>query len=192
MNKKELEIPLRLRKIDALLKRLHETFPKYSIISEEYGRRMAGYLGEKSLKYYLSLLKDKNYLIFHNLRLPDTSGEHFFEIDLLLISPKFLLTIDAKNYRGELHFDGKFDQFIQTVGDKKKSYSCPIAQTNRHKMQLRKLLESAKFPSIQIENLVVFTNPSAIITATPDHKQVHKVIKSTSFLSKIDLIEKKI
>ncbi|WP_010676672.1 nuclease-related domain-containing protein [Bacillus timonensis] len=191
MRKKELEIPLRIRKLEALLKRLLETQPKYQQIRDEYGRRMSGYRGEQSLQYYLTFLKEKNYLIFHNLRLPDTSGEHFFEIDLLLVSPTFLLIIDAKNYRGELYFDGKFDQLIQTYQDKRKSYHCPVAQINRHQLQLKKLLETFKIPPIPIETLVIFTNPNAIIDASTDFKHAHKVIKSPSFLTKMELFEKR-
>ncbi|MFT4416430.1 nuclease-related domain-containing protein [Fredinandcohnia humi] len=191
MNKKELEKPLKVRKLEALLPRLQESHPKYEAISDELGRRMSGYRGEQSLTYYLSFLKDKYYLIFHNLRLPDTSGEHFFEIDILLICPSFILLIDAKNYRGELHFDSMFEQFIQTYEDKKKAYPCPIAQMNWHHTQLKRLLESHKFPLIPIETLVIFTNPSAIITASHGHKQIHRLIKGTSFLSKIELMEKR-
>lgn len=59
MRKKELEIPLRIRKLEAELKRLPESHPKYQEISDEYGRRMSGYRGEQSLTYYLSFLKEK-------------------------------------------------------------------------------------------------------------------------------------
>lgn len=191
MIKKELEMPLRLRKLEALLRRLDEYHPKYAEIREEYGKRISGYRGEQSLKYYLSFLKEKDYLALHNLRLPDISGEHFFEIDILLICPTYILIVDAKNFRGELYFDGKFEQLIQTADDKKKAYSCPISQINRHQMQLRRMLQYLKFPLIPIETLVIFTNSSSIISASNDHKQIHKVIKSQSFLSRIDLFEKR-
>ncbi|MFD1778538.1 nuclease-related domain-containing protein [Fredinandcohnia salidurans] len=191
MRKKELEIPLRIRKLEAELKRLPESHPKYQEISDEYGRRMSGYRGEQSLKYYLSFLKEKNYSIFHNLRLPDISGEHYFEIDILLISPNYQLIIDAKNYRGELYFDGKFDQLIQTYKDTKKPYHCPVAQITRQQLQLKRLLETFKLTSPPIETLVVFTNPNAIIDASIDFKHFYKVIKSPSFLTKIELFEKR-
>ncbi|MCH1625726.1 nuclease-related domain-containing protein [Fredinandcohnia quinoae] len=190
MNKKELEIPLRVRKLEALLRRLAENHPRYTDISSEYARRMSGYRGEQSLKYYLSFLKEKEYLIFHNLRLPDTSGEHFFEIDLLIVTPTFTLIIDAKNYRGELLFDGKFNQLIQTYKEEKKVYPCPIAQINRQQQQLKKLLTTNKFSPLPIESLAVFTNPSALLTATPNHKQIQKVIKSTKFLDMVETFEK--
>ncbi|MDR4889289.1 NERD domain-containing protein [Fredinandcohnia sp. QZ13] len=191
MIKKELEMPLRLRKLEALLRRVDEFHPKYAEIREEFRKRMSGYRGEQSLKYYLSFLKEKDYLTLHNLRLPDISGEHFFEIDILLMSPTYILIIDAKNYRGELYFDGKFEQLIQTIDDRKKAYSCPIAQINRHQLQFRRLLQQLKFPPILSESLVVFTNPTSIISASKGHNQIQKVIKSTSFLSRIELFEKR-
>ncbi|MEH7224971.1 hypothetical protein V7112_14275 [Bacillus sp. JJ1566] len=69
MIKKALEKPLRIRKLKAALKRLLESDQRYQVINDEFGRRMYGYRGEQSLQYYLSFLKEKNYLIFHNLRL---------------------------------------------------------------------------------------------------------------------------
>lgn len=191
MNKKELKIPLRVRKLKALLGRLSESHPKYQEISDEFHRRMSGYRGEQSLQYYLTFLKENNYLIFHNLRLPDISGKHFFEIDILLISPTFLLIIDAKNYRGELYFDWKFDQLIQSYKDTRKSYNCPVTQITRHQLQLKRLLETFKIPLTPIETLVIFTNPNAFIDASKDFKYYNKVIKSPSFLQKIELFEKR-
>ncbi|MEH7225333.1 nuclease-related domain-containing protein [Bacillus sp. JJ1566] len=191
MNKKELKIPRRIRKLKVLFKRLEESHPKYLEINDEHGRRMAGYRGEQSLQYYLTFLKEKNYHIFHNLRLPDVSGKHFFEIDILLINPTFQLIIDAKHYRGELYFDGKFDQLIQTYKETRKSFNCPVTQINRHQLQLTRFLENLKSPSIPIEKLVIFTNPNAIIDASKDFKHYNKVIKSPSFNSKIELFEKR-
>ncbi len=191
MIKKELKIPMRIKKLGALLKRLSETYPKFKENSDEYHRRMSGYRGEQSLQYYLTFLKENNYFIFHNLRLPDISGKHFFEIDILLISPTFILIIDAKHYRGELYFDGKFDQLIQIYTDTKKSYPCPVAQITRHQHQLKRLLETFKIPSIPIETLVIFTNPNSIINASTDFKHYNKVIKSPSFIQKIELFEKR-
>ncbi|MCC3356067.1 NERD domain-containing protein [Bacillus sp. REN16] len=191
MNKKELKIPRRVRKLKALIKRLVETYPRYQEISDEYGRRMAGYRGEQSLQYYLTFLIEKNYLIFHNLRLPDISGKHYFEIDILLISPTFILIIDAKHYRGELYFDGKFDQLIQTYKDTRKSYQCPVAQITRHQQQLNRILKTFKIPTIPIETLVIFTNPNTIIDASTNFKHYQKVIKSPSFIQKIELYEKR-
>ncbi|THE13081.1 NERD domain-containing protein [Bacillus timonensis] len=191
MNRKELKIPQRILKLKAALRRTSESHPKYQELSDEYGRRMSGYRGEQSLQYYLTFLNEKTYLNFHNLRLPDISGKHFFEIDILLMSPTFILIIDAKNYRGELYFDGKFDQLIQTYKDTRKSYNCPVTQITRHQLQLKRLLESLKFPSIPIETLVIFTNPNAIIDASKDFKHYNKVIKSPSFISKVELFEKR-
>ncbi|WP_077619533.1 nuclease-related domain-containing protein [Bacillus sinesaloumensis] len=192
MRQKELEIPIRVNKIEVVLKRLLKSYPKYQEISDEFGRRMSGYRGEQSLRYHLTFLKEKNYTIFHNLRLPDISGEHFFEIDILLVNPAFIVIIDAKNYRGELYFDDTFNQLIQTYQDTRKSFQCPVAQINRHQFQLSKLLETFKLPTVPpIETLVVFTNPNAILDASKDFKYSHKIIKSPSFISKIELFEKR-
>ncbi|MBY6052306.1 hypothetical protein [Cytobacillus firmus] len=41
--------PISLLKLEALLKRLPEVHPKYSLIKSDYAKQTAGYLGENSL-----------------------------------------------------------------------------------------------------------------------------------------------
>lgn len=186
---KEFEFPERLMKIDALRRRLpnaHQIFPK---VDSEYKRRLAGHWGEKSLLYYLGFLDEKRYRIFHNLRLPDSKNGHFFEMDVFLLTPTLLIPIDSKNYRGELYFDELFDQLIQTFDDVKKAFPSPLAQINRHQFQLGQLLQVNKYPQIPIAPLLVITNPAAIITASQNHRQVNKIIKSANLPNKINMLE---
>ncbi len=190
MVKKEFEIPERLMKIEALRRRLPETHPIFPKIDGEYRGRLAGYRGEKSLLYYFSFLDEKKYRILHNLRLPDSKSDHFFEIDTLIISFKLLIPIDAKNHRGELYFDDLFDQLIQTFENTKKSYDSPLAQINRHQFQLRQLLQTYKFPQVPITPLLVLTNSSAIESASENHRKAEKITKSPNLLSKITRLEK--
>lgn len=190
MAKKDFEIPERLMKMEALRRRLLETHPIFPKIDGEYRRRLAGYRGEKSLLYYFSFLDDKKYRVLHNLRLPDSRSDHFFEIDTLIISSRLLIPIDAKNHRGELYFDELFDQLIQSYEDMKKSYDSPLAQINRHQFQLRQLLQTYKFPQIPITPLLVITNSSAIVSASQNHRQAHKITKSPNLLNKFNQLEK--
>lgn len=190
MVKKDFEIPERLLKMEVLRGRLLEKHPIFPKIDGEYRGRLAGYRGEKSLLYYFSFLDEKKYRILHNLRLPDSKSNHFFEIDTLILSSRLIIPIDAKNHRGELYFDELFDQLIQTYEDTKKSYDSPLAQINRHQFQLQQLLQTYKFPLIPITPLLVVTNSSAIVSASQNHQQAHKITKSPNLLNKINHLEK--
>ncbi|MCH1627847.1 nuclease-related domain-containing protein [Fredinandcohnia quinoae] len=183
--------PLRLRKTEALLRRISDTNPKYDRVEEKLKIRASGYRGEQSLDYYVSFLDKKKYQILHGLRLQDAANDHYFEIDTLIITPSLIIPIDAKNHKGELHFDEQFDQLIQTYEGQKTSYDSPLAQITRHEFQLKSLLQLYKFPTVPIEPLVVITNPSTIVTASQNHKQIHKIIKSLSLITKIGNIEKR-
>ncbi len=65
---KKRVVPLKIRQIEALLRRLPPHHPKIPLIEKDLIKRRAGYRGEKSVDYHLSFLPDE-YLIFHGLRL---------------------------------------------------------------------------------------------------------------------------
>ena len=60
---------------------------------------------------HLSFLTDKKYMIFNDFRLPMTPD--FFQIDSLLITPHYSLSIEVKNIAGTLTIDPEFNQFSQ-------------------------------------------------------------------------------
>lgn len=113
-------IPLINLILEALCRRLPLNFPKYQQISEELGRRQAGYQGEIALDYYLRLLPINKYLILHDLNLPD--GDYNCQIDTLLLTPEFALIIEVKNMTGKLIFDTENEQYTQINNDKEKGY----------------------------------------------------------------------
>ncbi|MCF6410851.1 nuclease-related domain-containing protein [Pseudalkalibacillus salsuginis] len=125
---------------------------------------MAGYRGEKSIDYYLGLLSEKQFGIFHDLRLKN--GRGCFQIDTLVISPSFFLIIEVKNIAGTLYFNNKKDQLIRTIEDKVEGLPDPFLQVFNQKIQLEKWLLQNKFPRMPLEHLVVISNPSTIIKTT--------------------------
>nr|WP_269719504.1 nuclease-related domain-containing protein [Bacillus timonensis] len=152
---------------------------------------MSGYNGEKNLDYYLKFFPDKKYCILNGLRLPDHSTNTYFEIDSFIISPYFVLDVDAKNHKGELHFDHHFEQMHQTNGDVKKTYTCPLTQLHRHRLQLERLIETHKIAVPPIESLVVITNPSTSISTSDYHPGAKNIIRAPSLISKMEQYEKK-
>ncbi|MBH0172538.1 NERD domain-containing protein [Fictibacillus sp. 23RED33] len=61
---------------------------------------MAGHNGEKSLQYFYRYLPKQEADIIHNIRIKHM--EFFFQIDTLIITSKFLIVLEIKNYTGEL------------------------------------------------------------------------------------------
>ncbi|MED1204551.1 nuclease-related domain-containing protein [Heyndrickxia acidicola] len=123
---KERKIPIKIQKIEALLRRIPITHPKRPLMEEELAKSYAGYRGEQSLDYHFKFLPEKNYLILHDLRL--NNNEHsYFQVDSLLMSSKFLVIIEAKNISGSIIFDDHFNQLIRTINGKEEAFSDPIS-----------------------------------------------------------------
>ncbi|WP_277674518.1 nuclease-related domain-containing protein, partial [Piscibacillus halophilus] len=54
--------------------------------------------GERSLDYYIELVSSNDLLVFYDLRLP--RGEHHFQMDTVLVTPRFVLLVEVKNISG--------------------------------------------------------------------------------------------
>ncbi|WP_246941398.1 nuclease-related domain-containing protein [Bacillus pinisoli] len=185
---KERQISIRIRKLEALLRRLPKTHPTYSDLEVELAKNLAGYRGEQSMNYYYSYLMDNKYCIFHDLRLFDQ--QHYFQMDTLLLCPSFILIVEVKNFIGTLFFDSNFKQLIRTHNGKEEAFPNPLIQAKNHQRKLSDWLEVNKLPSLPIESLVVISNPQAIIRTSPNYKEAfQKVTTSQNFLDKLVLIE---
>ncbi|WP_409251916.1 nuclease-related domain-containing protein [Bacillus sp. SCS-153A] len=181
-------IPLELLQLQALDERLAETHIAKKLVYEALGRRMAGYKGEVSLNYPLSYLSSKDFFILHNVRLFD--GTHYFQIDTLIVTVKFILIVETKNMTGVLYFDTEFNQLIRTNEKGEEGFSDPLLQVKRHKIQLRKWLATLKLSHLPIESLVVSSNTRTILQSSSD--TVHKkVIHSGQLPFQIDALQEK-
>ncbi|WP_318506813.1 nuclease-related domain-containing protein [Bacillus sp. T3] len=89
------QIPQIVHEIDAVLRRMHPSNPKRSILEELRRNFMSGYNGEKQIDYYLKNLKKENCFIFAGIRL-ELDGQAF-QIDTLIVTPFFILIIESKN-----------------------------------------------------------------------------------------------
>ncbi|WP_243292865.1 hypothetical protein [Bacillus sp. FJAT-47783] len=56
MIKKERTKPIKLKKLEALIRRLSSTHPKRPLVQKELAKHLAGYRGEQSIDYHLSHL----------------------------------------------------------------------------------------------------------------------------------------
>ncbi len=188
MIEKERVMPRMILMLQALLRRLPLNHPKKQLISDELGKRMAGYKGETALDYTLSFLDPRNHFILHDLRIP--LKDSFFQIDTLLITRTFILIIEVKYLAGVVYFDPVFNQLIQTKDGSEFALPDPTLQIKRQESQLVKWLNKLGFPSIPIYSYVVMSNDRTIIKTSPDNKSLNKVvIHRHSLLDKINRLE---
>ena len=177
----------RLKTTEILIKRLKETYKLRPNVMEDLRKLLAGYRGEKDMKYYFQFLPDKDCLIIHNLRLYD--GKTYFQMDYLILTQKFALIVECKNYYGEVEIDSNFNQMIRKVDEKVEGYSNPISQAKRHQRQLQKYFQLHNLPPIPIEFIIIFSSSSTILKGSPAIRD--KVIHSHSFLEKWDNLSQK-
>ncbi|WP_054752010.1 nuclease-related domain-containing protein [Piscibacillus salipiscarius] len=161
---KELQVSSYLLQLESLIRRLPQQHESYSIVQDQIAREHAGYYGECQLIYPLSKLNFPTDLIYQ-LRLP--YNHSFFQIDCLLMTPRFFLIIEAKNYRDLVVFN-EFDQVLH----KDRVYQDPVMQVEEQKYQLEMWLQMKGIPPIPIETLVTMTNSQALLkAASPNHKE---------------------
>ncbi|MFD1020130.1 nuclease-related domain-containing protein [Thalassobacillus hwangdonensis] len=156
---KPLTFPLRICKLQALAKRLPYTYDKYEIIQTEIKTRTYGYKGEKSLEYPFSFLPD-DFRIFFDLRLHN--GTHFFQIDALIVTSKFLLVVEAK-YLSKSPLVDNNNQLIQDLDGQPKGSLSPFTQVFRQRDQLEQWIATHGFPQVPIYPLVASSHPTSVI-----------------------------
>ncbi|MBP2240784.1 ribosomal protein L37AE/L43A [Cytobacillus eiseniae] len=132
---------------------------------------MAGYQGEKASDYFVKKLPEKEYLIFHGLRLQN--GDSFFQMDTMILSKKLTLNLEIKNYIGTIYFDSKHKQLIQSVNNLEKAYLCPIVQAKRQREEWTNWLKERKI-QLPLDYLVVISNPSTIIKSDPQYYEAQR------------------
>jgi uncharacterized Zn finger protein (UPF0148 family) len=107
-----------------------------------------------------------------------------------LLTTKFALIIESKNYTATLKFESQFNQLIQIKNDQEKCYDDPISQVKQQQNLLTKLLKKYTNIHLPIHHLVVISNSNAILKTDPNNKEVlKKVCKPFKLLDKIKEIE---
>ncbi|WP_212971619.1 nuclease-related domain-containing protein [Bacillus sp. J14TS2] len=164
--------PLALKKMEAIMKRVSENHWNRKEIETEYKTRLAGYHGEKTVDYHLSLLNPNNYLILNDLRLKNRTGT-YFQIDTILISQDGMLLLSIKNFREKVIFEESTRQMIHIVDGRERGYACPTVQASHHEMQIKQWLGKNGYPQFPIHSFIIFSDPHTIlkINGNPEHYQ---------------------
>jgi ribosomal protein S27AE len=187
--KKPRQIPLKVPFCEALIPRLDPNHPKLTVIKNEHGTYYSGYIGEKNLDYHLSTLPPKRYHIFNGLRLKNDLSTS--QIDTLLITLNYTFILEVKNYTGDLFLDTPLNQLIQTKGESKEVYPCPILQAQRQQFELHKWLQSHNFPNLPVEYIVVFTHKKAFLKTHPGNTSIFsQICKSPDIKNRVEKLDK--
>lgn len=91
-------------------------------IVDAFGRELAGYLGEKSLPYYINLTSLHSHYDLYNLRLEH--NRHHFQMDGLFLFSNFLLIIEVKHLIGKIMLNDA-NQLIQSKDTEEKFMITP-------------------------------------------------------------------
>jgi len=180
--------PPHLLTLQSIHTRLPEFHPKKQEIELNLAQLKAGFQGEKSIDFYLTFINPSPHHIYHNIRLHD--GQHFFQIDTLILFQNVIFILEVKNIAGRLDFKTDFSQVIRTLNDQTEAFSDFHLQVERQRSQLEHWLSLHHFPVIPIIPLIVMSNTRTIITS--ESKNIlQNVIPSAQIAQKIhQLIEK--
>ncbi|MCF6138687.1 nuclease-related domain-containing protein [Pseudalkalibacillus berkeleyi] len=159
--------PIKMLQNEVLLRRLVMTHPKRPVIEADLSKLKAGFKGEQTSDYYVSLLPQNIYHLLPGLRLKD--GDFYFQMDSVIITSKLIFVLEVKNIAGTIYFDLNNDQMIRTLDEVEEGFQNPYTQVQLQKKHLKNWLHHHKFPDIPIETLVVISHPSTILKNT-DHK----------------------
>ncbi|MBD7965294.1 NERD domain-containing protein [Fictibacillus norfolkensis] len=178
---------IRIRKLEVMQRRVIKLHPKYLTMEDELSGRLAGHFGEQSNDYFLKPFRD--FSVMHDLRL--TAHESYFQIDTLLLSPRYLLNLEVKYITGTLVFD-HLNQVIRVKDDgSEEAFRNPIFQVKRQQSHLIEWMTKNRIPPIPVHSLVVMSNPRTIIKAPPSNKNVlHYITHSPYMQEKIKVIDK--
>ncbi|AZB44398.1 NERD domain-containing protein [Bacillus sp. FJAT-42376] len=185
---KERKTPLKILKLQALLRRIPPNHPKIPFLKEELYKRLAGFRGEKSLDYHLSQMDDSSTYILHDIRLKN--GKGVFQIDTLILTNRFVLIIEVKNLAGTIYFDSIFNQLIRTKDGQETGFLDPLLQIQRLESSFRNWLMIKGFELLPVTGIVVISSPQTIIKAPEQNSAsvIKKVLHAEKLISKYEEI----
>lgn len=158
--------PEKLVLLRILLSFLPKDHVKWPRVERDYAAWKKGYKGEKEVDFYLRQLADTKYYILRGLRL--ILDGNVFQIDTLIMTTRFFLITEIKNYSGKIIYDTFLNQFIHigTDGTSERMKN-PLEQAKRQGLFLGKLLFKKGFANGPIETFFVNSNPSTILETIP-------------------------
>lgn len=176
---KKREKSAKLISYEVLLERLPKNHPQYKKVLADYNKYHRGFLGENDVDYYLSFLKD-DFTVLQDVSL--MVNHQRLQIDSMIISPCSIYVIEIKNLTGKLTLDTDIQQITQTTeAQMERGYQYPIHQLNIQMMKLKLWLERFQFKHIDVEGIIVISDPKTILEVKGSHEPIiEKVIHAAA------------
>ena len=181
--------PIELYRLESLYRRIPPHHAMKEKVFSDYKKARTGIRGEKEIDFSLKFLDEQDYLILQHLRLPDQNGA--FQIDHLILTRKYFLILEVKNWYGTVIF-GENGQ-VTRIGDNgiEEGFPNPIPQAKLQQHRLQKWLNSYGLTNIPIHFFVVISFPSTIIkSASDEHLIPAQVIHNNQLFFEIPKLDK--
>ena len=181
--------PIELYRLESLYRRIPPHHAMKEKVFSDYKKARTGIRGEKEIDFSLKFLDEQDYLILQHLRLPDQNGA--FQIDHLILTRKYFLILEVKNWYGTVIF-GENGQ-VTRIGDNgiEEGFPNPIPQAKLQQHRLQKWLNSNGLTNIPIHFFVVISFPSTIIkSASDEHLIPAQVIHNNQLFFEIPKLDK--
>lgn len=134
-------------------------------VLELFMPRIKGYLGEKSVAFFLSKLDETKYKVINNIMLQ--VGNKTTQIDHVVVSNYGIFVIETKNYKGWIIGNEFDDNWKQVIYKRKEKLHNPIKQNYGHIQGLKAVLNS--FQDIEYISIVAFTTKAELkVTSKTD------------------------
>jgi len=181
--------PIELYRLESLYRRIPPHHAMKEKVFSDFKKARTGIRGEKEIDFSLKFLDEQDYLILQHLRLPDQNGA--FQIDHLILTRKYILILEVKNWYGTVIF-GENGQ-VTRIGDNgiEEGFPNPIPQAKLQQHRLQKWLNSNGLTNIPIHFFVVISFPSTIIkSASDEHLIPAQVIHNNQLFFEIPKLDK--
>ncbi|GAB3058537.1 nuclease-related domain-containing protein [Virgibacillus ainsalahensis] len=185
MTAKRQDNLMKLWQLEALDKRLLRSHPMKPKVQQDLIKEKTGIKGEKEVDYPLRFLDKQKYFILHNVRLKDEQG--FFQIDKLILTEKYILILEVKNWFGTVIFGENSQVTRIDYNNKEEGFKNPISQAKLQQHRLKKWLHPHVGLNFPIEFLVVISFPSTIIKSSTSEQLIpQEVIHNNDLYFKIE------
>ena len=118
------------------------------------------YIAEWKLTH---LLKNTGSDVLHNITIPDGMDGNIF-IEYLILTPKKIILLGVKKYRGLIFAAEKIDLWTQVIGNKSYKFNNPLLQLENDALAL-----ISKIENVIIEEKVLFIKGSEFPKGKPDN-----------------------
>ncbi|MFB1082134.1 nuclease-related domain-containing protein [Jeotgalibacillus sp. JSM ZJ347] len=165
-------LPKTIQTLQCINNRLPDFHPSKPHIEKELGQCLAGFHGEKSSDYYLTMIEPEP-LIICDLRLKYKGM--YFQIDTMLICPNAVIIFEIKYIKGTIEIKSHYDQTLRTLNGIEEGFPSFKLQAERQADLLSKWLKHHCNLQIPVIPYVVMGNLKTIVKAEMNEDLLHTI-----------------